>query len=276
MGLLDDIVARKRVDVAARREAVPRGALATRAAALAPPRSLAAALTPRAAGEVRILAELKRASPVKGALADGFDPVARAPEYVRAGAAALSVHTDPHFQGELGDLDSVRARVDCPVLEKDFVIDEYQLWEARAHGADAILLIVAILEPDRLADLFQAAKGLGLSALVEVHRENELERAADLGAGLIGINNRDLTTFQTDLGTTERLAPRAPVGACLVSESGIATRADVLRARAAGAHAVLVGESLSRSGDPARKLRELLGEAGGPGDPHGPKGTSAP
>jgi indole-3-glycerol phosphate synthase len=261
MGLLEEIVARKRVDVAARREAVPRGVLATRAAALAPPRSLAAALTPRAAGEVQILAELKRASPVKGVLADGFDPIARAPEYVRAGAAALSVLTDPHFQSSLADLDSVRARVDCPVLEKDFVIDEYQLWEARAHGADAVLLIVAILEPDRLADLFQAAKGLGLSALVEVHREAELERAADLGAGLIGVNNRDLTTFRTDLGTTERLAPHAPAGACLVSESGIASRADVLRIRAAGAHAVLVGESLSRSGDPATKLRELLGGA---------------
>ena len=259
MGLLDEIVARKRVDVAARRTAVPRAALAAQAAALATPRSLAAALTPRAPGEVRILAELKRASPVKGILADGFDPVARAPEYVQAGAAALSVLTDPHFQGSLADLDAVRARVDCPVLEKDFVVDEYQLWEARAHGADAVLLIVHILEPTRLADLYQAAKGLGLSTLVEVHWEAELERAADLGAGLIGVNNRDLTTFRTDLATTERLAPRAPAGACIVSESGIAARADVLRVRAAGAHAVLVGESLSRSGDPAAKVRELLG-----------------
>jgi indole-3-glycerol phosphate synthase len=138
MGLLDEIVARKHVDVAARRAAVPRAALAARAATLPAPRSLAAALTPRAAGEVRVLAELKRASPVKGVLAAGFDPVARAPEYVGAGAAALSVLTDPHFQGSLDDLDSVRARVDCPVLEKDFVVDEYQLWEARAHGADAI------------------------------------------------------------------------------------------------------------------------------------------
>jgi indole-3-glycerol phosphate synthase len=259
MGLLDEIVARKRVDVAARRVAVPRGTLAAQAAALAPPRGLAAALTPRAAGEVRILAELKRASPVKGVLADGFDPVGRAPEYVQAGAAALSVLTDAHFLGSLDDLDRVRARVDCPVLEKDFVIDEYQLWEARARGADAILLIVAILDRVQLVDLFQAAKGLGLSALVEVHREAELERAADLGAGLIGVNNRDLTTFRTDLATTERLGPRAPAGACVVSESGIAARADVLRVRAAGAHAILVGEALSRSGDPAAKVRELLG-----------------
>jgi indole-3-glycerol phosphate synthase len=259
MGLLDEIVARKRVDVAVRRAAVPRDALAPRAATLPPPRSLAAALTPRGRGEVRILAELKRASPVRGVLAAGFDPVARAPEYVRGGAVALSVLTDPHFQGTLEDLDTVRAGVDCPVLQKDFVVDEYQLWEARAHGADAVLLIVGILEPARLVDLFQGAKALGLSALVEVHREVELDRAADLGAGLIGLNNRDLSTFQTDLAVTERLAPRAPAGACVVSESGIATRADVLRVRTAGAHAVLVGESLSRSGDPAAKLRELLG-----------------
>src|SRR5262245_56198082 len=158
MGLLDEIVARKRVDVAARRAAASRGALAAAAAALAPPRSLAAALTSRAAGEVRILAELKRASPVKGVLAQGFDPVARAPEYVRGGAAALSVLTDPHFEGRLEDLDTVRGQVDCPVLEKDFVIDEYQLWEARAHGADAVLLIVAILDRVQLTDLFQATK----------------------------------------------------------------------------------------------------------------------
>jgi indole-3-glycerol phosphate synthase len=256
---LDEIVARKRLDVADRRSATPRGALEARAATLPPPRDLAAALTPRAATETRVLAELKRASPVAGLLAHGFDPVARAAEYADAGAAGLSVLTDPHFRGSLGDLGTVRAAADCPVLQKDFMLDEYQLWEARAHGADAVLLIVAILEPARLADLFVAAKGLGLSALVEVHREAELERAADLGAGLIGINNRDLTTFRTDLATTERLAPRAPAGACLVAESGIATRADVLRARAAGAHAVLVGEALSRSGDPAAKLRELLG-----------------
>jgi indole-3-glycerol phosphate synthase len=259
MGLLDEIVARKHVDVAARRAALGRSVLEVRAALLAPPRSLAASLTPRAAGGVEILAELKRASPVKGVLVDGFDPVDRAPEYVRGGAAALSVLTDPHFQGSLDDLDSVRSRVDCPVLEKDFVVTEYQLWEARAHGADAVLLIVAILDRAQLTDLFQAAKGLGLSALVEVHREAELDRAADLGAGVIGVNNRDLTTFRTDLATTERLAPRAPAGTCVVSESGIATRVDVLRARDAGAHAVLVGESLSRSGDPATKLRELLG-----------------
>lgn len=258
MGLLDEIVAAKRIAVARRRAAVPLGTLEARTAAGPPARDLAAALTPRPPVPVRLLAELKRASPVAGVLAHGFDPVPRAPEYVAAGATALSILTDPHFQGSLADLATVRSLVDCPILEKDFVVEPYQLWEARAHGADAVLLIVAVLEPPRLAELYQTAKGLGLGVLVEVHDEAELEAAAALGAGLIGINNRDLTTFRTDLGTTERLAPRVPAGARIVSESGIATRADVARVAAAGAHAILVGEALSRSGDPAAKVRELL------------------
>jgi len=258
MGLLEEIVERKRVAVAERSVAVPRAALDDRGRALRPPRDLPAALAPGGPGRVQLLAELKRASPVAGILARDFDPIPRAPEYVAAGAAALSVLTDAHFQGSLADLDAVRARVGCPVLQKDFVVDEYQLWEARAHGADAVLLIVSILEPTRLVDLHQAAAGLGLSVLVEVHDEGELEAAARLGARLIGINNRDLKTFRTDVATTERLAPRAPAGVRLVSESGIAGRADVVRVAAAGAHAILVGEALSRSGDPAAKIRELL------------------
>jgi indole-3-glycerol phosphate synthase len=259
MGLLDEIVASTRDAVAERRRATPLSTLEARAATLPPARDLAAALTPRDPGAVRLLAELKRKSPVAGVLARGFDPVARAPEYVAAGAAALSVLTAAHFEGSLADLDSVRDRVGCPLLRKDFVVDEYQLWEARAHGADAALLIVAILEPPRLADLHEAARGLGLGVLVEVHDEGELDAAARLGARLIGINNRDLKTFRTDLATTERLAPRAPAGTTVVSESGIGSRADVARVAAAGAHAVLVGEALSRSGDPAAKVRELLG-----------------
>jgi indole-3-glycerol phosphate synthase len=258
MGLLDEIVASTRVAVAERRAAIPQSTLEARAASLPPARDLAAALTPGQPGAVRLLAELKRKSPVAGVLARGFDPVARAADYVAAGAAALSVLTAAHFEGSLADLDTVRPRVDCPLLRKDFVVDEYQLWEARAHGADAALLIVAILEPPRLADLHAAARWLGLGALVEVHDEGELDAAARLGARLIGINNRDLKTFRTDLATTERLALRAPAGATIVSESGIASRADVVRVAAAGAHAVLVGEALSRSGDPAAKVRELL------------------
>jgi indole-3-glycerol phosphate synthase len=259
MALLDEIVAATRAALAERRSAVPLARLREEAAGLPPPRDLAHALTPTEPGRVRLLAELKRASPVAGVLARGFDPVPRAPEYVAAGAAALSVLTGAHFQGSLADLDAVRAGTDCPVLQKDFVVDEYQLWEARARGADAVLLIVTILEPARLSGLHQAATGLGLGVLVEVHDEGEMEAAGRLGARLIGINNRDLKTFRTDVATTERLAPRAPRGPCLVSESGIASRADVARVAAAGAHAVLVGEALSRSGDPAAKIRELLG-----------------
>jgi indole-3-glycerol phosphate synthase len=258
-GLLGEIVGRTRAAVAGRRAAVPSQRLEAAAQALAPAQSLAHALTPRPPDRVRLLAELKRASPVAGVLARGFDPVPRAPRYVEAGAAALSVLTDPHFQGSLADLETVRALVDCPILQKDFVVDEYQLWEARARGADAILLIVGILAPAELADLYESAQGLGLGVLVEVHDEAELETAARLGAGLIGINNRDLRTFRSDLATTERLAPRAPAGACVVSESGVATASDVARVVAAGAHAILVGEALSRSADPASKIRELLG-----------------
>jgi len=257
MGLLDEIVARTRIAVAARRAAASRSALEARAARLPGPRNLASALTPHARGRVRLLAELKRASPVAGVLARGFDPIPLAPRYVSAGAAGLSILTDPHFQGSLADLEAVRAAVDCPVLQKDFVVDEYQVWEARATGADALLLIVAILEPALLADLFQAAKGLGLGVLVEVHDEAELEAAADLGAGLIGINNRDLQTLTTSLEPSLTLLPQIPPGPLAVSESGLASGADVARVVAAGAHAVLVGETLLRAGDVAAKVREL-------------------
>jgi indole-3-glycerol phosphate synthase len=259
MGLLEEIVAEKRVAVASRRASLPRSALEGRLAAFRPTRSLIDALTPRRPGAPRLLAELKRASPVAGVLAEGFDPIPLAPGYVAAGAAALSVLTDSHFEGSLDDLAAVRGIVDAPLLQKDFVVDEYQLWEARAAGADGILLIVAILDRERLTDLAAAARALGLSALVEVHDEGELDVAALLGTGLVGINNRDLKTFRTDLATTERLAPRVPAGALIVSESGIASPADVRRVAAAGAHAVLVGEALSRSGDPPAKVRELVG-----------------
>lgn len=260
-GLLGTLVAEARAACARRRATTPPAAVRAAAAAAPPPRGLTDALRRPAGGPVRLLAELKRASPVAGPLARGFDPVACAPEYVAAGAAALSVLTDAHFQGELRDLRAVRARVGCPLLQKDFLVDEYQLWEARAAGADGVLLIVRALEPAALRDLHQAARGLGLDVLLEVHDEAELERAAALGVELLGINNRDLTTFRTDLATTERLAPLVPAGACVVSESGIASAADVARVGHAGVDAVLVGEALSRSGDPAAKIRELLGSA---------------
>jgi indole-3-glycerol phosphate synthase len=207
---------------------------------------------------VRLLAEVKRASPSRGVLNAALDPVAQALLYAGAGAAALSVLTDArYFHGSLDDLVAVRAAVDCPVLRKEFIVDEYQLWEARAAGADAVLLIVAALDGRALRDLFHAAGDMGLSTMVEAHTAAELEAALALGAPVIGINNRDLQSLATSLDTSLRLLPTIPPGPVAVSESGIFTRADVERVVAAGAHAVLVGEALVRAPDVAALAREL-------------------
>jgi indole-3-glycerol phosphate synthase len=201
---------------------------------------------------------VKKASPSRGVLRADLDPVALAATYARHGADAISVLTDAkYFCGSLEDLAAVRAAVDVPLLRKDFTLDEYQLWEARATGADAVLLIVAILAPVQLRDLAAAAKGLGLAALVEVHTEAELETALGAGARLLGINNRDLRTFETRLETTLGLLPLIPPGPIVVSESGFFTGADVRRVVDAGAHAVLVGEGLVKADDVAAKIREL-------------------
>src|SRR6058998_371604 len=263
MSILDEIVRHKRGEIAARKTAMPRGALVTRAAMLPAPRDFERALAP-AAGRARLIAEVKRASPSRGILKADLDPVALASTYARHGADAISVLTDAkYFRGSLDDLCAVRAAVDVPLLRKDFTLDEYQLWEARAAGADAVLLIVAILEPERLRDLAAAAKGLGLAALVECHTAAEVDLALATGARVLGINNRDLATFETRLETTLALLPQIPPGPIVVSESGFFTGADVRRVVAAGAHAVLIGEALVRSGDIAAKIRELtLQDAG--------------
>jgi indole-3-glycerol phosphate synthase len=245
------------VEIAGRRAETPLGELASRCRALGPTRDFAGALTPRAGG-VKLLAEVKKASPSRGVLAATFDPVAVATTYARHGAAAISVLTDAkYFQGSLEVLVAVRAAVAVPLLRKDFTLDEYQLWEARAAGADAILLIASILEPVRLRDLQAAAKGLGLAALVEVHTAAELDVALGAGAALIGINNRDLRTFETRIETTLALLPRIPPGPLVVSESGFSRADEVRRVVAAGAHAVLVGEGLVRAADMGAKVREL-------------------
>jgi indole-3-glycerol phosphate synthase len=224
---------------------------------IAPPRDFEHALTPTTAG-VRLIAEVKKASPSRGVLAADLDPMALAATYARHGADAISVLTDAkYFQGSLEVLQRVRATVDVPLLRKDFTIDEYQLWEARAAGADAVLLIVCILEPPLLRDLAAAAKGLGLASLVECHTEAELEIALAAGSRIIGINNRDLSTFETRIETTLALLPKIPPGPIVVSESGFFASADVRRVVDAGAHAVLVGEGLVRAADVAAKIREL-------------------
>jgi len=257
MSVLDEIVANTRAEVARRKSAVPRSALERHCDAAPATRDFEGALRP-SPGAVRLIAEVKKASPSRGVLSSGLDPVALATTYATHGAHAISVLTDEkYFRGSLDDLRRVRAAVDVPLLRKDFTIDDYQLWESRAAGADAVLLIVSILEPARLAELSAAAKGLGLAALVECHTAAELDQALAVGSRIIGINNRDLATFETHITTTLELLPLIPPGPIVVSESGFFTAADVRRVVSAGAHAVLVGEGLVRAPDVPAKLREL-------------------
>ena len=206
-----------------------------------------------------IIAEIKKASPSKGVLAEIFDPAAIARAYERGGAAALSVLTDEQFfQGSLDDLEAARAAVSLPVLRKDFTIDEFQIVEAAAHGADAILLIAAILTEREMRDFRELAAALRHGGAGGSARRGELERAIDSGADLIGVNNRNLRTFEVTLETSLRLAERMPAGALAVSESGIHSRADIARLADAGYHAFLVGEHLMKSADPADALRALV------------------
>jgi len=259
MSILDAIVRDKRDEVTRRKTATPRPSLERACAALPPARDFDGALRP-AAGGVALIAEVKKASPSRGTLAPDrpWDPIGLARTYASHGAAAISVLTDEkYFQGRLELLAEIRAAVPVPLLRKDFTIDEYQLWESRAAGADAILLIVAILEPALLRDLLAAAKGLGLGALVETHTAAELDTALGAGATIVGINNRDLRTFETRLETTLALLPAIPPGVTVVSESGFATADDVRRVVAAGARAVLVGEGLVCAADTGAKVREL-------------------
>jgi indole-3-glycerol phosphate synthase len=218
------------------------------------PRPFVAALRAR---RPAIIAEVKRASPSKGDIFPGLDPAAVARDYAAAGAAAISVLTDRHFKGSLADLRAVRAAVELPILRKDFIFDPYQIYEARADGADCILLIAAMLTRDELAALKASAGEAGLAALVEVHNGREFETARELGCELIGINNRDLHTFKTDIATTEELIRGYDGGALIVSESGIETAEHIGRLSAAGAGAFLIGESLLRGGNPRAALAAL-------------------
>jgi indole-3-glycerol phosphate synthase len=224
------------------------------AARQTPARDFVGAL--RSGSKIALIAEVKKASPSKGVLIEDFDPVALGTTYAAHGAAALSVLTDERFfQGHLRYLREVRAAVAVPVLRKEFIIDPLQIYEARAANADAILLIVAALEDAQLADLHRLALELGMAALVEVHNEAELERALKIGAALIGVNNRDLKTFHEDLNTTGRLAKLMPPGVTIVAESAMRSVEHVRRMGELGAHAVLVGEGLVKSGNIARTVQ---------------------
>ena len=253
--ILARIVAKKREEIAHADQCVERWerAAAERAATRRDFRAALAARTPA------IIAEVKKASPSKGLLAADFDPARTAAAYQRGGAAAVSVLTDgPFFQGSLADLEGARAAISLPVIRKDFTIAKSQIVEAAAHGADAILLIVGILTEREIRDFREAAARFGMAALVEVHSRRELDVAIAAGADLIGVNNRDLTTFQVTLETSLRLAEHMPGGALRVSESGIHDASDIARLRAAGYSAFLVGEHLMKSGDPAAALGRLV------------------
>ena len=259
MSVLDDIVAGVREDLERRRAETPEPELRAHLLELPP------ALDPlpglRRPGS-SVIAEVKRRSPSKGDLAEIPDPAALAAAYQRGGAAAVSVLTEERrFGGSLADLDAVRSAVEIPVLRKDFVVDHYQLLEARAHGADLVLLIVAALPGDALRDLYDRAVELGLTPLVEVHDETEAERAAELGTPLVGVNARNLRTLDVDAATFGKLAPLLPEGVVTVAESGIGSVSDVRRFVAEGADAVLVGEALVREGDPEAAVRAMTGVA---------------
>jgi indole-3-glycerol phosphate synthase len=257
--ILDRIVESKRREVAERRAHLPERELESRLAAAPPARDFRAALE-RADG-VAVIAEVKKASPSAGVIRADFDPVAIARTYADHGAAAISVLTDePFFQGSLSYLSAIRAAVSPPLLRKDFLLDGYQLLEARAGGADAVLLIAEILSDDELTSLQREAAALGMQCLVEFYDPENLPRVLDSGARLVGVNNRDLRMFVTRLEHTLEAAARLPAGCCLVSESGIRTRTDVERLAAAGVRAVLVGETLMRAADVGAKLDELRGK----------------
>ena len=256
--ILEQILDRKRQEIADARRSVPPSILKEKAALAPPPRDFRAALE-KGTG-ISVIAEVKKASPSAGLLRPDFDPVAIARSYERHGAACVSVLTDePFFQGHLDHLRAVRACVSLPLLRKDFILDPYQLLQARAAGADAVLLIAEILDDVSLGELQHDAAALGMQPLVELYDRANLPRVLACGARLIGVNNRDLRTFVTRLEHTLELAAALPKDVCLVSESGIRDRADLDRLRAAGVRAVLVGESLMRAPDPGARLAELLG-----------------
>jgi len=258
---LGEICATKREEVAARKGLATVDDLDRAARETTPPRGFRAALEARSANGFGLIAEIKKASPSKGLIRADFRPAEHAVAYQQGGAACLSVLTDAaYFQGHEDYLMDARAACSLPVLRKDFTLDPWQVAEARAIGADAILIIVAALDDGAMAEIEQAALERGMDVLVEVHDEAEMERAARLRSRLIGVNNRDLRTFRTDLGTTERLARLAPDGTLLVAESGINAHADLERLATVGVRSYLVGESLMRHQDVAAATRALLGD----------------
>lgn len=259
MTVLDDIIAGVRLDLAERASLVPLSEVARRAEDAPPPKEVMARFR---APELAVIAEVKRASPSKGHLAEIADPAELAASYASGGAAAISVLTEARrFHGSLADLDAVRTRVATPVLRKDFMVEDYQFYEARAHGADLVLLIVAALDDARLAHFLTLTAQLGMTALVETHTAEEVDRALASGAQLIGVNNRNLKTLEVDLGTFGTLAERIGDVAVKVAESGILGIDDVTRVASEGADVILVGEALVKHGDPRGAVAAFMAAA---------------
>ena len=257
MTILDDIIVGVREDLAIREAKTPLSALKERAARMPEAKESLSRLHDDAA--VAVIAEVKRSSPSKGALAPIADPAALAAEYEKGGAAVISVLTEARrFRGSLADLTAVRGAVDIPVLRKDFIVSPYQIWEARAYGADLVLLIVAALEQTVLTSFIERVHSLGMTALVEVHTAEEVARAVDAGSGLIGVNARNLKTLEVDRGTFARLAPLIPAGVVRVAESGVRGPHDVMAFAREGADAVLVGEALVTDDAPRESVADLV------------------
>lgn len=256
--ILNTIIAHKQKELEIEQQQMPLAELESKLANLPPTKNFQGAISQP--GNINLIAEVKKKSPSKGIIREDFDPIQIAETYTENGAAAISVLTDiQFFDGSLEYLSSIREVVDVPLLRKDFTIDPYHIYQARVAGADAILLIVAVLTPDQLREFMDIAESLSLASLVEVHTETELKIALDVGAEIIGINNRDLRTFHTDLATTFRLRESIPTEKVVVSESGIYSRVDVESLREAGVNAILVGESLMRSPDIGEQVRKLIG-----------------
>jgi indole-3-glycerol phosphate synthase len=256
MSVLDAIIEGVREDLAARRK--PLAQLQEAMDTAAPVRD---PLNTLLSNKLSVIAEVKRSSPSKGALATIADPASLAEQYENAGASVISVLTERRrFGGSLADLDAVRLRVNIPVLRKDFMVDEYQFFEARAHGADVVLLIVAALSKSQLIDFHQLSEGLGMRVLIEVHTHDELERALEISPRIVGVNSRNLKTLDVDASAFAELLPLIPTDVVRVAESGISTRAEVEFAQGNGATAILVGEALVKSSNPELAMRELLGE----------------
>ena len=257
--VLERIALYKRDEIEAARRSLPLAELQSMAAAAPPPKGFNAALVSASRHGFGLIAEVKKASPSKGVICERFDPSAISHAYCRGGAACLSVLTDgPSFQGSLDHLGAVAASVPLPCLRKDFMLDPYQVWQARAAGADCILIIMAMVSDYQAAELEGAALECGMDCLIEVHCLGELERAANLRSRLIGVNNRDLKTFSVSVETTFRLLPHMPPGATLVAESGLSARSDLERLASSGVRCFLIGESLMRSADPESAVRSLL------------------